>query len=190
MCLIAIVSKLHDSIPEQFNEMTVICKEFGTTSYEPLKTMYSENPTSAIDHKNLSQIENIIQKNCNFLMRKHSNLEIISASGNRSQGGVMVKESCVVLYCTLKGIIPDDEEEFPKAIDGIPVDVREGMFHLNPGDGDNKFPSSKSYHGEMKMGCNIGAKGTYICIHQDKMNRSILFSFVLHVCLSACLPSL
>ena len=159
--LIAIVTKINDSIPETFKGMKVICREYSTTSYESLKAMYSEDPSSAIDKKDLSKVQNKIQNECASLMRKHSNLEIMSASGNRSmvQGRVLIKQTCVVLYCTLKGFIPVGEEEFPKHINGIPIDVREGMFHLNPGDGDNWFPSSKSFHREIKMGCNIGARG-------------------------------
>ena len=72
----------------------------------------------------------------NRLIKKHSNITIVNACPVRSKNGgrQLVKEPCVVIHCLVKGLVPFDEDPFPRSISGFPTDVREGymMMGMNP----------------------------------------------------------
>lgn len=95
---------------------------------------------------------NCINENTESLMKKHSNITMISESWIRSVGfgtdkAVLHEQPCIVLYTHIKGLIPLSEEPFPTELNGFPVDVREAVFR--PLGGPNE------YHDHIKMGCAI-----------------------------------
>jgi hypothetical protein len=65
-----------------------------------------------------------------------------------------------VLYCSCKGVTPLQETEFPKEVEGIKTDVREGFFHLFGN--DTIFKSPNQTLKPVLMGANIGKKGKFI----------------------------
>ena len=100
---------------------------------EALRKKTSDDLTDA----ETDMLRTCIRKYSTRLWRRHSNLNIISACSIKSKNGgaVMKRRPCIVLYCSVKGIIPISEKPFPKVLrtsDGadIPVDVREGYFQF------------------------------------------------------------
>ncbi|XP_056007785.1 uncharacterized protein LOC125666670 isoform X2 [Ostrea edulis] len=72
------------------------------------------------------------------LFRKHSNLTLISASPYKSMGYSkgrhrVVEKLCISLFCLHKGYIPYGEEQFPKKISDVEVDVQEGYCYFGAG---------------------------------------------------------
>ncbi|XP_033758067.1 uncharacterized protein LOC117340414 [Pecten maximus] len=113
-----------------------------------------------IPKEDMEMAKQVIQSHSNTLWCNHSNLNIISVSSVRSKrkGAELEQCLCIVLYCSTKGVVPIGEEEFPRKLDSISIDVREGYFELGV---YNTFPSS-SRHSDLKMGCNIGKITTSI----------------------------
>ncbi|XP_033758068.1 uncharacterized protein LOC117340415 [Pecten maximus] len=107
-----------------------------------------------IPKEDMERAKQVIQSHSNTLWCNHSNLNIISVSSVRSKrkGAELEQCLCIVLYCSTKGVVPIGEEEFPRELDSVSIDVREGYFELG---GYNTLPSS-SRHRDLKMGCNIG----------------------------------
>ncbi|XP_060585387.1 uncharacterized protein LOC132741272 [Ruditapes philippinarum] len=110
-----------------------------------------------------SQKEDIkvaIRKNSDRLLQNHQYLSAISGSNVRSKN-FMLKQSeyrvpfqpCIVLYVIAKGKIPLHESKFENHIDGIPVDVREGIFETTT------LPFEK-YTRPVQMGCQITSNDT------------------------------
>ena len=66
------------------------------------------------------------------LIKKHSNITIVNACSCRSRrgGDEIYEETCVVIHCLVKGLIPFLEDPFPRSISGFPVDVREGYVTM------------------------------------------------------------
>ena len=77
-----------------------------------------------------NKIRDTLLRHSGDLLEAHSNLEVVSASKLKSvkNGSKTKKESCVVLYVHVKGIIPINETPFPKQLEQFPVDVREGVY--------------------------------------------------------------
>jgi hypothetical protein len=119
------------------------------------------NPEPFSDKKIPFNVEFCIQSKSKKLFQQHSNLEYISASFYRLQDvGEKRKrfsELCIVLYCSCKGVIPLHETEFPKRIEGIKTDVREGFFYLYGN--DHFFKRSTDVLDPLMMGASISRKG-------------------------------
>lgn len=86
----------------------------------------------------------------------HSNLTLVNFSSVKSVGyeskeRKLERTACVVLYCQVKNFLPFGESEFPKSIDGYPVDVREAMC---------TFASNSSCIGDRIGSDNITKSGT------------------------------
>ncbi|XP_062576817.1 uncharacterized protein LOC134238711 [Saccostrea cucullata] len=92
------------------------------------------------------------------LFEKHSNLEIISASSYRSKknGDEIVREPCIVLYCSCKGVIPFKESEFPETVNGMNTDVREGFFYQFPK--EEYFTNATDVLNPLTMGASISSE--------------------------------
>ena len=142
------------------------CGDFNPESAECIKL---QNASLAnIDGEAYHNLQSCISKYSGDLMKRHKYLSVISASSHRSKGfgstWDVLREDCIVLYVHTKNYIPISEEPFEKSYDGIPVDVREGVFipfgrtareHLDP----------------VRMGCQISGdingsqiiKGTIGC---------------------------
>ncbi|OWF41670.1 hypothetical protein KP79_PYT18586 [Mizuhopecten yessoensis] len=95
-------------------------------------------------------LNQIVRKHTPELMKKHSNLITISTSPVTSHRGGIEKAACIVLYCSCKGIIPLGEPTFPRELDNIPVDVREGYIY---------FATAREFHDPLRLGCSIGVSG-------------------------------
>lgn len=70
-------------------------------------------------------------KDIENLFINHRNITLINTSSVRSMGfetkyRSVVRESALVIYCQVKGVVPIGEDLFPRRINGFPVDVREG----------------------------------------------------------------
>jgi len=95
-------------------------------------------------------IQNVINKYTDYLMIAHTNLNAIKASAFRSRrkGTDILREECIVLYCTGKYNIPFLETPFPQRLDGYPVDVREHCFTF-----------AVLYKKVLSMGLSVGPEG-------------------------------
>ena len=73
-------------------------------------------------------------KTADKLFKEHSNLNIIACSERKSVGFAgdhrVFHQPCYVLFCHCKSLIPYGENQFPKFIEGLPTDVREGYFEF------------------------------------------------------------
>ncbi|XP_013389014.1 uncharacterized protein LOC106157810 [Lingula anatina] len=109
------------------------------------------------------EIGQAIQKSSEHLFKNHRNLTIISASPVKVQGGEITCKPCIVLYCRAKGVVPLGDPLFPKLIEGIPVDVREGFVSLSMHNSAPQTPenvhfgqNTTFYSNPLRMGCSIG----------------------------------
>ncbi|XP_033759260.1 uncharacterized protein LOC117341496 [Pecten maximus] len=124
------------------------------------RTKYFESDINMkLSVEGAKRVGTAIQIHREMLWNNHSNLNIITGSNvkSRTNGSVVEKTACVVLYCSTKGVIPMGEDEFPRQLrinndDSIDVYVREGFFAY----GGYQTSPSTSPHQTLKMGCNIG----------------------------------
>ena len=96
-------------------------------------TKVRENPLSYEDMESMKKII----KTAN-LFRNHKNITVVNVCPCKSrQGGKDIAlEKCIVICTSVKGLIPFEEQPFPKHISNIPVDVREALVTLGMnGDG-------------------------------------------------------
>ncbi|XP_053380863.1 uncharacterized protein LOC123549841 isoform X2 [Mercenaria mercenaria] len=134
-------------------EYSTVIRPKNTYSEEAALVMMSkENNEHRLSFKESENIRQAINNKAKELMQCHKNLSVISGSGVRSKNfkqgkPEIIQEACIVLYVHTKGKIPLDETEFPKELDGIPVDVREGEFQ--------RCVSAKEYQHTLQMGCQI-----------------------------------
>ncbi|XP_021377461.1 uncharacterized protein LOC110465742 isoform X2 [Mizuhopecten yessoensis] len=95
----------------------------------------------------------LVNKYSEDLMKKHSNLYRIGISPVLSRKSGIVEMPCIVMYCSCKGIIPQDEQTFRRKIENTFVDVREGYFSLFSTQG------AREYNDPLRIGISIGGKG-------------------------------
>lgn len=89
------------------------------------------------------------------LKEKHQNLIMISASpikssGYQTENHYMKPTNCIVLFVPVKGLIPLEEDIFPRTVGNFETDVREGYCQWQTG------KSAHDKHEQLKMGCAIG----------------------------------
>jgi hypothetical protein len=101
------------------------------------------------------------------LFRKHSNLTMISASPYKSIGYSkgrhrIVEKLCISLLCIHKGYIPYGEEQFPKKIGEVEVDVQEGYCY---------FGTQRSLEsgGHVKRKVGSGSIGGFVDLPNNKV---------------------
>lgn len=124
------VSTIPKIKPKAFMGLPIVYKVYGLVSDETIVLSCSKLEIARLtDPLEIMAIQRIINRNIARLKLDHSNLVKVSASAVRSlqNGSLLAKEPCIVLYCRSKGIIPFGENPFPKSVDGIPVDVRDGL---------------------------------------------------------------
>ncbi|XP_060073264.1 uncharacterized protein LOC132553070 [Ylistrum balloti] len=124
------VSNLPKVKPNVFMGLPIVYKLYGFVSDEALVLSYSKFEIEKLtDPLEIMAIQRTINRNIARLKLDHSNLVKVSASAVRSlqNGSLLAKEACIVLYCRCKGIIPFGEKPFPKYIDDVPIDVRDGL---------------------------------------------------------------
>ncbi|XP_045187249.2 uncharacterized protein LOC123545053 [Mercenaria mercenaria] len=141
-------------------EYSAVIRPVNTFSKEASVVMESEEISECkLSFEDSEKIKHVINNRAEELMKNHKNLSAISGNGIRSKGfshgeHELIRETCIVLYVHTKGKIPLDETEFPKLLDGIPVDVREGEFQ--------NCALATEYQETARMGCQIksGKSGT------------------------------
>ncbi|XP_060587128.1 uncharacterized protein LOC132742680 [Ruditapes philippinarum] len=108
----------------------------------------------AITAKQRNEMRAILDRNTKTLLKKHTNITLISISSIKSKGfndnGISKSEytPCIVFYVPVKGLIPVDEDILPNLIDGYKTDIREGAF-------TPYVLTSRDIHEKVKMGCLI-----------------------------------
>ena len=87
-------------------------------------TLVRNNPLSFDDLEKLREAVDEVN------VQDHSNITLIDICPCRSRnsGEEIFLETCIVIHCLVKGLIPFNEKPFQKTLLGIPVDVREGYF--------------------------------------------------------------
>ncbi|XP_069109529.1 uncharacterized protein [Argopecten irradians] len=131
-----------------------------------------------IDRKRLF---NVIDKYSEELMEKHSNLNWMDVSPVLSHQTWLEETPCIVIYCSCKGIRPLDEEVFPRELDGVKVDVREGFCSLF------SVTDPKEYNDPLRTGISIGGKEMEGCgslgtfVHEAEDKKSVGFLTCQHV---------
>ena len=151
---VAEVADKETSFPTTFCSLKVIKRHASQISKEAkiIAALEREDELQFTDSEHF-HIRECLKKNTSKLMQEHTNLLIISASNIKSKrfgcvSATREKQTCVVLYVQIKGIIPFGEKHFPTNLEGLPVDVRESTFTTytkNPGD----------FHEHLIMGCQI-----------------------------------
>lgn len=142
----------------EFNHVDVLFIDSKIVDSEAAEAIYSkESLENKIKFEDIEKMAALITKNSDSLMKKHTNLQMISGCSVRSRKKMISLETCIVFYCRTKGVIPVGEEKFPLTLGEYNVDVREGLFNWTPGDVPLQSPND--YHNPLKMGCNIGMKG-------------------------------
>ena len=128
-------------------------------------------------------LQDIINQHSELLFKKHRNLNMVSASPVKSQqeGNIIEPHTCIVFYCSRKGLIPSDEKPFPKFLGGVMTDVREGFFRFSSPDqflDERRTYDAKYYQNPLRVGCSIsknGVKkfGTLGGFVQDSINQDV-----------------
>ncbi|KAK3598315.1 hypothetical protein CHS0354_029224 [Potamilus streckersoni] len=150
----------------QFLGLPIIYRRFDEIEMEPLENRLNDEYQRVSFTKNdVVTVKLLINEHGEYLFKMHSNLEAISASSIRSTKHGIIKQTSIVLYCRLKGVIPYGEELFPEELkvdeQRYPTDIREGFFSLGmiPA---QRLPSNPHPHfvnNPLRMGCSIGASG-------------------------------
>jgi hypothetical protein len=74
-------------------------------------------PLSREQLESTKRIGLVIDRNANWLMRKHSQLQAISTDG-----------ASLICYVPIKGAIPLGEEKLRREVDGVPITIEEGDY--------------------------------------------------------------
>jgi len=123
--------------------------------------------------KSSANMQGIIEKHSDFLMSFHSNLFAIETSAIKIKDGQILKEECIVLCCTGKGIMPLLEEQFPRKLGDYNVDVRQEYY---------SFVGNK-YEKKLNLGWPIGhneneGSGTLGPIFREQKNSIPRYGFL------------
>ena len=152
--IVAIYKDIIPELPKHFNNLDIIKRQENEVSGEGMGIARAEQTRDLkFSSKEQQRVQQCLTKFSASLMKSHSNLNIVSASKIKCKyyGTKKVKnrdQTCITLYVHIKGVIPFFEELFPKELEKVPVDVREGTFHTF-----GKLPDE--YHSNLMMGCQI-----------------------------------
>ncbi|XP_045169789.2 uncharacterized protein LOC123532426 isoform X2 [Mercenaria mercenaria] len=120
--------------------------------------LMSHGPPVNISHVEIN-LNKVISDHSERLMKETKNITLITTSMYRSQNyqrgnpPCLVNDPCVVILVMHKNWIPIGSKPLPREINGIPVDVREGIAVKFRG----KLPSEK--HDNVRIGCKIESSG-------------------------------
>ena len=156
--VVAVVKEKHLNVPEHIYDFKLLQRVRNKVSGEAAFCLEKEREETPFSKEEMKILHECITKHSPALLNHHSNIQIISGSRIKCQRFSLSdtktdRKACIVLYVHIKGVIPVNETEFPKEIEGIPVDVREGCFKTfmyQEGAGD-----SPEYHRNLTMGCHI-----------------------------------
>ncbi|XP_062618669.1 uncharacterized protein LOC134280282 [Saccostrea cucullata] len=173
--IVVVIDKLKVIEEKEFQyrskNVYICCKLWMQPSSEcMLVSRFQFEHKNIINDDKLSAIERQIKDNANNLLEKHSNLEIISACAYHStnNGEIIYFVPCIVLHCSCKGVVPYEEKEFPKELNGIKTDVRGGFFYSFPN--ESYFKRASDVLNPLMMGASIGKT--------DENNEGTLGGFV------------
>ena len=121
-----------------------------SVSFHDISSLKSNGILSAKDD---TEIGDIISKHFSLLSKRHSNMTLMCPSAVKIRNGKVIKEKCISIYCTRKGVVPNGEELFPREIDGIKIDIFEG--HL--------VPCIDTRHEQLQASCSISHKDHKCC---------------------------
>ncbi|KAL3847965.1 hypothetical protein ACJMK2_018853 [Sinanodonta woodiana] len=129
--------------------------EYEVSKEASTLTNSSESRRILIRREERVELKQTVEENINQLLKGHSNIEMISVSSLRStnyglKNAKVIRETCIVIYVHVKGVIPIGEEEFPRSIGSFPLDVREGKFIPY-----GRVPRANEYHQHLLSGCQI-----------------------------------
>ena len=149
--------------PENIDIKTEILVKSTRRSQESLKIFEFIKSHRCNTVRNIPCLKQRLSKHCDRLFEKHSNLNMIKYSPFKSlkNGDEIVECSCIVFICHKKGYIPLGETVFPKSIDGIPTDVREGSLCMTAFRRPVAVPPSPGvdeYNDPLHMGCSISRR--------------------------------
>lgn len=155
--VVAVVKEKNADAPQHFLSIQVEQRVINEVSDEATFCLEKEKDLR-FSEAEMKTLHMCITKNSPSLLEQHSNIQVISGSHFKCRGyslnkPQMERTACIVLYVHIKGIIPVNETQFPKEIEGFPVDVREGcfkkfMYQEEAGD-------SLEYHRNLTVGCHI-----------------------------------
>ncbi|XP_062615596.1 uncharacterized protein LOC134277293 isoform X2 [Saccostrea cucullata] len=172
--IVAIVKERILPINDTFFGLHVVVREERQVSQEASDVIFQTS--SCFGGSKLKEIKGIT---FNSLLMKHTNITLISFSQviSRAYGkknANIVHSPCVVIYCRVKGIVPLGEEEFPRKIDGHPIDVREGFceFAVDAIRAGDKVTSEKRE--------GTGTLGAFVDYAESRKNAFITCAHVLY----------
>lgn len=87
-----------------------------------------EIKTPAVSESEKSHLSEIIYSQADRLYANHSTIVGIGISNVRCINGSIIREPCIVIYCSDKSIIPFGEKPLPTSIKGYHCDIRETIF--------------------------------------------------------------
>lgn len=82
----------------------------------------------AVSESKKSHLSEIIYSQADRLYANHSTIVGIGISNVRCINGDIIREPCIVIYCSDKSIIPFGEKPLPTSINGCHCDIRENIF--------------------------------------------------------------
>ncbi|XP_056007396.1 uncharacterized protein LOC125665437 isoform X2 [Ostrea edulis] len=124
--------EITDKIPDEVMGFKLVLYNLAHLSDEAAQVFKS------IPVSKKTPLPTVTESEARELFRKHSNLTMISASPYKSVGYSkgkhrVVEKLCISLFCLHKGYIPYGEEQFPKKIRDVEVDVQEGYCYFGAG---------------------------------------------------------
>ena len=117
-----------------------------------LDSLYSLKSGALLSSKEDKTIGDIISKDFNALLKRHSNLTSLRPSAFKIRNGKVIHEKCISISCTGKGFVPNGEDFFPSEIHGIKVDVFEGSL----------VPCNDERHEPLQVSCGLSLIDSYI----------------------------
>ncbi|KAL3888777.1 hypothetical protein ACJMK2_001137 [Sinanodonta woodiana] len=145
-----------EDLPKSYHENECVFRhEYEVNKEACTITSSPKSRKILIGRKERIELKNTVEQNINQLLKDHANIEMIGVSSVRSknygpQDTKLIRETCIVLYVHVKGVIPIGEEEFPRRIGNFPIDVREGKFIPY-----GRVPGANEYHQRLLTGCQI-----------------------------------
>lgn len=112
----------------QFEFVNVERSKDRNKEVEQLKILERKAP--AVDTSTRKQLKKIIKEQGNKIYALFSNVVGIQIGKARRVGNSIQKETCIILYCLDKRLIPFGEKPLPGTIAGWPCDIREDFVRF------------------------------------------------------------
>ncbi|KAL3888759.1 hypothetical protein ACJMK2_001119 [Sinanodonta woodiana] len=145
-----------EDLPKSYHEHECVFRhEYEVNKEARMLTSSPKSRQIFIGRRERKELKETVEQNIDQLLKDHANIEMIGVSSVRSKNyglknAKLIRETCIVLYVHVKGVIPIGEEEFPRRIGNFPIDVREGKFIPY-----GRNPRANEYHQRLLTGCQI-----------------------------------